>query len=479
MHLCEYRKYIENGKGIVECMIKFDTNEKRAYFTCDPKYLEYCQDNYDGFLVLLFLVAMHKKKNITIEGSVSYKLYFNLVNYIMPIIKYILPEYHMIKISCDSFDDRKYNNHGVACGLSCGVDSLSCLNDHYFKECGNLKLTHVTSFYLGACRTREIYENRIQNVKEYLSHTNLQFMEIDTNFTEINYLEHHFFHTFKNLCMPLFFQKLFRHYFYGSCFTYFDSKIMKGSKSITSTEPMLIHMLSTENTFISLHGSQYSRVLKTYLISNHQLAQKYLDVCLSSFDYTDRNNQKINCSYCEKCMRTQFTLEYLNKLEDFQDVFYLDRYFERKEKYLSELNINSPYDRELKKLLNNDTNDIDQYCLNNNIKVPSYKKNIQEIHTIEEANITLREPKKIEPHLISFPLPKPPLEAGSTWYAFKKHWKLEGKRIRANQNTVIKKTINLHSSEIQNSNLKKDIPNNQTLMLIKDDPSSLYYEVNY
>ena len=98
---------------------------------------------------------------------------------------------------------------------------------------------------------------------------------------------------------------------------------------------MLIHMLSTENTFISLHGSQYSRILKTYLISNHRLAQQYLDVCLSSFDYKYRNNQKINCSCCEKCMRTQFTLEYFNKLEDFQDVFYLERYFERKEKYLS------------------------------------------------------------------------------------------------------------------------------------------------
>ena len=476
MRLCNYKKYIENGKGIVECMIKIGKTEKRAYFTCDPKYLEYCQDNYDGFLVLVFLIAMHKKKDITIEGSVSYKLYFNLMNHVMPIIKYILPHFHMIKISCDSFDDRRYENYGVACGLSCGVDSLSCLEDHYFKEnCGNLKLTHVTSFYLGACRTREVYENRLQNIKEYVSHTNLQFMEIDTNFTEINYLEHHFFHTFKNLCMPLFFQKLFRHYFYGSCFTYFDSKILKGSKSITSTEPMLIHMLSTENTFISLHGSQYSRVLKTFLISNHQLTQQYLDVCLSSFDYKNRNNQKINCSFCEKCMRTQFTLEYLNKLEDFQDVFYLEIYFEKKEKYLSELNPHSPYDRELQKLLNNNVDDIDDYCKHHNIPTPTYKTNIQEIHTIEQANITLREPRRIEP--IPTPMPKPIQTEATIWYAFKKHWNIEGKRIRAKQNTVIKKIIDLHSSEISNANLKKDITSGQTVMLMKDDPTSLYYEV--
>ena len=470
MHLKNFRKYIENGKGIVECIIKFGKNEKRAYFTCDPKYLEYCQDNYDGFLVLVFLIGMHKKQDIIIEGRVSYKLYFNLINYVMPMIKYILPQFHMIQISCESFDDRKYDNTAVACGLSCGVDSLSCLDDHYFKkECGNLKLTHVTSFYLGACRTREIYENRLQNIKKYLSHTNLELMIIDTNFTEINYLEHHFFHTFKNLCMPLFFQKLFRHYFYGSCFTYFDSKIMKGSKSITSTEPMLIHMLSSENTFLSLHGSQYSRVLKTYLISNHQLSQQYLDVCLSSFDYKDPTTQKINCSRCEKCMRTQFTLEYLNKLEDFQDVFYLERYFEKKEKYLSELNPHSPYDRELKKLLDNNVDDIDNYCNHNNIKKPSYKSNIQEIRTIEQANIKLHEARKIDPKLLQ--------TEPSIWYAFKKHWNVEGKRIRAKQNTVIKKTIDLHSSEIGNSNLKKDINASQTVILIKDDPKSLYYEV--
>ena len=50
MRLCNFRKYIDDNKGIVEC----DIGDYKAYFTCEPSYIEYCQDNYDGFLVLIF-----------------------------------------------------------------------------------------------------------------------------------------------------------------------------------------------------------------------------------------------------------------------------------------------------------------------------------------------------------------------------------------------------------------------------------------
>jgi hypothetical protein len=35
----------------------------------------------------------------------------------------------------------------------------------------------------------------------------------------------------------------------------------------------------------------------------------------------------------------------------------------------------------------------------------------------------------------------------------------------------------LHYTEIKNTNLKKDINTGQTVMLIKDDQTSLYFEV--
>tara|TARA_B110000037_G_C17002884_1_gene457981 strand:- start:244 stop:990 length:747 start_codon:yes stop_codon:yes gene_type:complete len=214
MKLHKFKKFIKDNEDVLQCNI----DNKVAYLKFDKKYLQFCQENYDGFLLFILLIAMKNNKDIIIDGSISYKLYHNLVNNVMYIIQCVLPEFHIIKITCNSFDNNKYNPKGISCGLSCDVDSLSCVEDRYFKECGNLKLTHVTNFYLGACVKRATHDNRIEKIKKYGSNKNLELMLINTNFTEINNLSHHYYHTLKNLCVPLFFQKLFKHYFYASCF---------------------------------------------------------------------------------------------------------------------------------------------------------------------------------------------------------------------------------------------------------------------
>ena len=80
----------------------------------------------------------------------------------------------------------------------------------------------------------------------------------------------------------------------ASSFSYVNSKIIPGSKSITSTEPILIPFLSTENIEIILHGAQYSRLRKTNIISHNKLSYKYLDVCVhqSYYETIEEKNDK-------------------------------------------------------------------------------------------------------------------------------------------------------------------------------------------
>ena len=54
---------------------------------------------------------------------------------------------------------------------------------------------------------------------------------------------------------------------------------------------------------------------------------KYVNVCVGS---TSSAN---NCSLCHKCMRTQLTLDILHRLEDFNEVFILDRFRKKRFKY--------------------------------------------------------------------------------------------------------------------------------------------------
>lgn len=345
MYIDQFRKRIIKNKTVIDCVID---RVNRITLECDEKYYDAVQDNYDGFLVLVLIVAMKDNKNIEINGKVSYKLYFNIVNHLMQIIKIVHPHFHMIRIKVKGFSDEKYeNNYGIGCGLSCGVDSLCCIEDYYNKYVRDYyKLTHVTNFFAGATKNRKVYENKLIHINKYVEETELDFLQVDTTFQKINNLEHQYFHTLRNLSVPLFFQKLFNKYYYASSFSYQNSKIVPDSGSITSTEPMLIPLLSTENCDLILHGAQYSRVRKTEIISNNELAQKYLDVCVSPFHY-EVVQDKINCSKCFKCLRTCCTLDYYDCLDKFEGVFDIETYKLHKVTYLKKLVKTNPYDREL------------------------------------------------------------------------------------------------------------------------------------
>ena len=418
MKLSNLKIYEKDNLGQIECSI----DNKKGWLKFDKSYLGYVQNTYDGFLVLILLIAMKKNENIEIDGIISYKLYHNITLYLMPLIKIIHPTFDIIKISCKDFEyETNYNNTGVGCGLSCGVDSLCCLEDYYFSDSKTYNLTHVTNFNAGSCNKKETYENRLININNYVNETNLKFLYVDTNFININNLDHQYFHMFRNLSIPLFFQKLFKKYYYGSCFSYFNSKIVKGSGSLTSAETTVIPLLSTENLEFILHGAQYTRIEKTLKISNNKLSYKYLDVCVSSFFYDDIK-KKINCSECYKCLRTLVTLEYYNIIDKYNTVFDLNKYYQHKDNFLNNLVNTNPYDREIITLYKSKNIDIG---INNTT-----------INTININNSNINNNDNI-------------------WYAYKSDWLiLNNNRIKAKKNVFIKKNQDIHTDKLDNDSKK-------------------------
>jgi len=344
MIISNFQKYIKNGKTRVECVID---NVNKVLLECAPEYINYVQDTYDGFLVLMLCVAMKENKNIEIKGKLSYKLYYNIVHHVMPIIRILHPSFYMIQIKVKEFTEEKYDAWGNGCGLSCGIDSLACIEDYYFKNCRSYKLTHLTNFFAGATKNRQVYENKLINIQNYIDETDLSFLQVYTNFHKANNLEHQYFHTLRNLSVPLFFQKLFKRYYYSSSFAFQNSKIVPGSGSITSAEPIIIPLLSTETLELSIHGAQYSRLRKTEMVSKNPLSYKYLDVCVHP-QYYETIKDRINCSKCFKCLRTCCTLDYYCALDKYTDVFDIEIYQKYKESFLLDLQMTNPYDRELK-----------------------------------------------------------------------------------------------------------------------------------
>ena len=59
MYIDQFRKMIINDKTRVECVID---HVNKILIECDEKYIDAVQENYDGFLVLVLVVAMKKMK---------------------------------------------------------------------------------------------------------------------------------------------------------------------------------------------------------------------------------------------------------------------------------------------------------------------------------------------------------------------------------------------------------------------------------
>lgn len=76
------------------------------------------------------------------------------------------------------------------------------------------------------------------------------------------------------------------------------------------THPLLDPLWSTSAVEVVHDGAEMTRVDKTALIAEHEVALRHLRVCWRNPD------QAYNCGTCEKCVRTMITLELLGHLGD-------------------------------------------------------------------------------------------------------------------------------------------------------------------
>lgn len=340
-------KRIINGKDL--CRVECEIGEKTFFMEFPQIYSEYMGDDYDACLLAALPNAMRKKENIKVNGKISYKLYHNLCNYAMNIISTMISECEPITIEVESFyyTETYCKNKGNATGLSCGVDSLCCVEDYYYTECANHKLTHVLNSTTDDNMSHDAYRKRLNNAREYASNTDLNLIDVTTNVNDFfKGIHHNYSHVFRNLSITLFFQKLFGRFYYSSTYSYKDIKIGDG-ELIAYADPILIPLLSTENIDFISHGCQYTRIEKTKKIMHMDLVKKHLDVCVNH-KYANGSSKKLNCGKCWKCHRTMLVLDFYNLLEEYEQVFDHIRYFKRrKNRIFNKLNKSDPLSQEI------------------------------------------------------------------------------------------------------------------------------------
>lgn len=314
-----------------------DTNE--LYFWVDEEYASFLtSDVYDAFLVAVLYPAMHYGEDIEIEGNVSKKLYFNIVNYVLAVVRdyAILTKKHFkpVSIKVKGFADAQKNEQlHVGTGFSGGIDSFSTLVDRFYKEKDpDYKIDTLFFFHVGQYGkvtnplSWERANNRFTITHDYGKLIGLPAIMMNTNLFDFYQPEWEYSGGLLIRCASvLVFQKALKRYYISNTTTYGERvstvSSMPSPDMAEFADPIIMPLLSPVGLDIIDDGEQNFRTIKTARIIDNAHAQQFLNVCVNS---SDNHLDATNCSLCSKCLRTLFALDSLDALEKFKKVFNLE-----------------------------------------------------------------------------------------------------------------------------------------------------------
>lgn len=340
------------------CYLKadFSINDsiQTLWYSFPIEYKDYLvTENCDAFVIGLLHHALRLGEDIHIDGRMSSRLFYTLNNYLIPAFVLSDSRNKSLKVTAETLNDENLNIKGsCGTGISCGVDSLATLATHTNVD-SSYNVTHLVYLNAGSHGdfggkiAQQTFEKRRKNITDFSRKIDLPLLKIDSNISEILKLNFQLTHTLRQVSCILTLQKLFKSYYYSAAkrFDFFEMNEIVGS-----WDTLILSMVGTESMRFYPSTSRYNRIEKTKLVADFKLSHQHLDICTDAM----ATNAEINCSKCEKCMRTQLTLDLLGNLELYESVFNLDTYFKRKKAFIISVINNTktdPFNREIYSLL--------------------------------------------------------------------------------------------------------------------------------
>ena len=286
-------------------------------------------DVYDAFVLVPLYMAMYYKQDLHIHGCVSKRLYKNVMNYLQRILCDFSDDLSRVDVHVDGFKESEGEHNIIGAGISCGVDSLTTIYDRYVHEDDpEYKINALFLFNCGTHgdygeKSEQLYQDRYAMNKSAADELGLPVYQVESNL-------HAFTHPmgpdpkagYLAIWSCIFsLQRAIGKYYVSSGCSY-EQVLSFGKKYhdhdfADFSETYSLPLIRTEQLELIIYGCQYERTQKTEKISDWDLAQKYLNVCVP---------QAHNCSKCVKCLRTLFALDVMGKLEKFAGVFDIETY---------------------------------------------------------------------------------------------------------------------------------------------------------
>lgn len=323
------------------------------WFTVRAEFEGLLTDRTDPALVALTLAMMYRGADINVTGPATDELVYSLQGAYQQIAS-VTNDVPVVAITATRVLPPTARAAGVATGFSAGVDSFACIADHLLNPDvpPSLRLTHLLMNNVGSHghgeKARMVWRKRHDSMADGVRELGLPMIAIDSNLDDF-YPESIAFetsHTPRNAAIAHLLSRGIGHWFYSSGCTLWDGGAHQ-SRLIAHSDPFTLPLFSTSGLTLSQHGQTLTRADKTRKIADLPIAQKYLDVCMDPLA-----TEGCNCSECNKCLRTQATLEAFGALDKFGKVFDLRLYRKRRDEYATRLLLDkTAYATDLKELL--------------------------------------------------------------------------------------------------------------------------------
>lgn len=182
----------------------------------------------------VLLPALRSSQDITVEGPMSERLYYNIRNTVIYLFSTAFG-YKPINIKAEKLVHPHFDNFAVGCGCSLGVDSFAAMLSHMedlhpYGNPSGYQITHLTYFNVGAHGYKNLekveasYKKDLEMVKAFAESINRPLVCINSNI-------HILFDGFnfdqsgdtRNMCAVLSMQKFFQEIFV--CFIVSDKGV--------------------------------------------------------------------------------------------------------------------------------------------------------------------------------------------------------------------------------------------------------------
>ena len=325
----------ENGNDVVvSAAVEVETARtglpKELWFAFPGGCARGVSHHLDGFAVALLPLAMTLGEDLHLEGVLSPRLFRGLGEYQRIQCAWKPTSFKPVRIRVERLHQAKPETleTGVACSYSGGIDSSYTLWRHLpdNERDPKYQISHclmINGFDADSDIDDEGHFSRIQSSFEpMLADLGVELVLCRTNFMSFSdprILKQSFGAMVTAPALVL--GRMFSCFFVPASYR-FDDFFRDGSHL------MIDHLLSTESMETVHDSSHLRRPEKTAIVSNWSASYSTLRVCSNATRYQEETGLILNCSRCEKCIRTMKTLEICGNLESY-------RTFSRKPSHLN------------------------------------------------------------------------------------------------------------------------------------------------